>query len=71
MYTTCILVNFIQEIADHCSCFNCPDTPIDLSKCCLSEMKIRTACQEQKVGCVLKLKKLENLWNKVSLLKKE
>ena len=55
----------VEESTNLCSCLNCPSTAIDLSKCCLTETKIRNECQKENVGCVLKLKKIDKLWDKV------
>ena len=57
----------VQESTDLCSCSSCPTIAIPLSKCCLSEAKIRNECQKENVDCVLKLKKIEKLWDKVKL----
>ena len=58
----------LEENADLCTCSSCPNTPIDRSKCCLSEAKIKNECQLENVNCVLKLKKIEKLWDKVNIL---
>ena len=60
----------MENNADLCSCSNCPRAAIDLSKCCLSETKLKIECQKENVGCVLKLKKIEKLWDKVLSNKK-
>ena len=55
----------IDSIQDTCMCTLCPLKPIEHCKCCKAEAKIKAACEEENVDCVIKLKKIDKLWNKV------
>ena len=52
----------INSTQDTCMCTLCPLKPIE---CCKAEAKIKAACEEENVNCVIKLKKIDKLWNKV------
>ena len=50
---------------DTCMCTLCPLVPIEHCKCCKAEANIKAACEDENVSCVIKLKKIDKLWNKV------
>ena len=55
-----------------CQCKMCPVDPKDWvglehSKCCHVEPKIKSEMQEESVNCVIHLKRMAKLWDKVWL----
>ena len=60
------MFNFqILEEAFMCTCAHCPKDLIEHSKCCHQEGKIKSELERESVNCVVALKKMAKLWDKV------
>ena len=55
----------MPEVRDPCLCGNCPDMHEEHSKCCQYEMKNRAACEKEDVSCIVDVKKMNKVWDKV------
>ena len=56
----------IIDLAQVCLCELCPEIPEKDSKCCHCEDKNKAACEEEGVTCIIRLKKMSKIWDKVS-----
>ena len=60
------ILQLVEEIVPQvCVCENCPDIPVESSKCCNQEIKVREMCEKENVGCVTKVQKISLVWDKV------
>ena len=57
----------LESEAKVCICENCPDIPIENSKCCLHEIKIKEKCEKENVECVTRIEKISLVWKKVKI----
>ena len=58
--------HLVDEAADNvCTCALCPKDPIEHSKCCHLEGRIKSELENESVNCVVALKKMTKLWDKV------
>ena len=57
----------VESEAQVCICEIYPDIPIENSKCCLHEIKIKEKCEKENVECVTRIEKNSLVWKKVKI----
>ena len=58
----------IPEASNACLCGNCPSVPEEHSKCCHYETKNKAACEKEDVTCIIDVRKMNKIWDKVRKL---
>ena len=56
----------VSDVPFVCLCEHCPPVPEKDSKCCYSEANIKAAIEKESTSCVINLKKMSKIWDKVA-----